>query len=208
MKSDYIGTSTIEFFGILDDPRKMRTIEADTIGIEQMELFDDFAGLMRDVGSRLRGTVRGRKRLGRLMGIANAGINPDMWWLFNKGMKEPDGPILSVRHSTYDNIHLDSTDFSNMKRRVTIQSDGDTEQWLEAKEPEGDGEHFSAMMLKQCFDPELNTIMNQNIENEAEGWITNHTERAGVIQWEAPPDPYRTYITIGDPGQGNPPARS
>lgn len=213
MKSDYIGTSTIEFFGVLDDTEKLRTIEGDMIGIEQMERFDDLAKLFRDAGSRLRGHVQGRERLGKILGIANAGSNPDMWWMFEQGIKnkdDPNYPVASFRVKTTDNIYLTKKDIENMKRRVSVDGNGNVAQWMDAERPIGDGEHFSHKMLKMNFDEAMNDYMDVAIKQEKPGFDYREGQRAGTVLWECPPDfrSNRKYCVIGDPGQSNPPYRN
>lgn len=235
LRGDYIGESTIEVLSIEKDPEKVRTLEGDVIYFDQAEKIEDLDELVRDLGSRLRGQVHGRQRLGRLALVANAGDNPQLWMRYDMAELEPE-TYRSFNPSTYDNIYLTKTDIANLKRRVSASGDPhELEQWLNGKRPIGKGKHFPGYMVQDCLDPGLDRIMDQaqqalntaRQENELAlqrglpepvalesmpeyAFIKKTSPRVGVYHWELPPDhkAKRQYLVIADPGQADPPDRN
>lgn len=230
LKSDYIGESTIEILSIEHDPEKVRTLEGDIIFLDQAEKIMELDDLVRDLGSRLRGQIQGRAKLGKLNLVANAGDNPQLWMRYDLGEWEPK-IYKSFNIATWDNIYLSSSDIVNLKRRVGGET-ADIEQWMQGKRPMGRGEHFPPDMVKDCTDDGLDHIMDQaqevvkearelieqshgkthiKLEDLPEYYFVKKTsQKIGVYHWEMPPDHKagRQYIVIADPGQGNPPDRN
>jgi hypothetical protein len=237
LKSDYIGQSTIELLSIEHDPEKVRTLEGDMIFLDQAEKIEDLDGLIRDLGSRLRGQVQGRARLGKLILVANAGDNPQLWMRYDMAELEPD-VYKSLNPSSWDNIFLTKQDLANLRRRVsggTSENAQEIDQWMGGNRPMGKGKHFPATMVKDCTDPSLDSIMKNALkvvldareENEISiraghgevhrleelpeyAFVERVSPRAGIVQWEMPPDHKggRQYLVIGDPGQADPPDRN
>jgi len=230
LKSDYIGESTIEILSIEHDPEKVRTLEGDIIFLDQAEKIMELDDLIRDLGSRLRGQIQGRAKLGKLNLVANAGDNPQLWMRYDMAEWEPD-TYKSFNPASWDNIYLTKSDITNLKRRVGGEG-VDVDQWMAAKRPMGRGEHFPPDMVKDCTDDGLDHIMDQaqatvkeareviertrgktpiKLEDLPEYYFIKKTsQKIGVYQWEMPPDHKagRQYIVIADPGQGNPPDRN
>lgn len=228
LKSDYIGESTIEILSIEHEPEKVRTLEGDVVIIDQAEKIQDLDEVTRDLGSRLRGQVAGRAKLGKLIFSANAGDNPQLWERYDMAQWEPD-IYKSFNPGSWDNAYLSSKDIENMKRRVG-GSQEEIDQWMGGHRPLGSGEHFSAQMVRDNTDAGLDNVMDQaqkviaelREQQEREGlktsirledypeyyFIKKASSKIGTYYWEMPPDKKRSYIVIGDPGQGNPPDRN
>lgn len=213
IENSYVGRSTIEIFSIEDDPEKIRTLEGDVAYLDQAEKFDDLEQIERDLGSRLRGTVRGRPRLGKMVWIANAGDNPQLWYRYDLGEYEPQF-YMSLNPRSMDNPYLSKTDIANLKRRVGGTTE-EIEQWMEGRRPMGSGEHFSRKMVEMCIDEPMNNLMEEldalpldNIRREGFTW--RKTQQLGTFLWEMPEDKKskRDYIVISDPGSSNPPDRN
>jgi hypothetical protein len=232
IKNSYVGTSTIEILSIEHDPEKVRTLEGDVIFLDQAEKIDDLDGLIRDLGSRLRGAVHGRSRLGRLCLIANAGDNPQLWYRYDMGELEPN-IYLSKNPKSSDNPAISKKDLESLYRRVGGTKQ-DAEQWMNGQRPMGRGEHFPPDMVRACTNVGLDNVMDawlkqkddeitewetvketinydmSPLDSEAQQYHRLTTHRVGVYRWEMPPDhrAKRQYIVIADPGQGNPPDRN
>jgi hypothetical protein len=230
MQSDYIGESTIEILSIEHDPEKVRTLEGDIIFLDQAEKIMELDDLIRDLGSRLRGQVNGRAKLGKLNLVANAGDNPQLWMRYDMHEWEPE-VYKSFNVASWNNAYLSKQDIDSMKRRVGGET-SDIDQWMAGKRPMGKGEHFPPDMVRDCTDDSLDHIMDHankvvaeareeielshgktNIHLEAMPeyyFVKKSSQKIGVYQWEMPPDHKagRQYVTIADTGQANPPDRN
>jgi hypothetical protein len=220
LRNNYIRESKIEFLSIETDPEKVLTLEGDAIFLDQAEKFDNLAEITRNIGSRLRGTVNGRNRLNRLVYLANSNDNPEIWYRFDLAEVEPKN-YYSVQVSSMENTALSKKDIEAMKRRIG-GTEKDIEQYMKGGRPEGDGEMFTKEVIDRSVDQGLNDVMKQAISLREtlrsgdpaldwySGFILSEEDRAGIYRWEMPPDHRsgRKYMTIGDPGQGNPPWRN
>jgi hypothetical protein len=172
--------------------------------------------------------------MGRFSMTSNSWDNIDMWARFD--MAELDPKIyLSLQLKTQDNKSLDDRQLEDMKRRVT---DGDYDRWLEGGRPAPIGTEFSARAIEAAKIDWLDQIMDYlrqsdgkrvcpkcHIVTELEHCpecnldlmeiLPVHSDiyyseapRAGIVEWALPYDDKRTYIIVGDPGQGNAPKRN
>jgi hypothetical protein len=217
--NDYIGESKIEFFSIERDPEKVRTLEGDCITLDQAEKIQELDETVRDLGSRLRGQVGGRAKLGKLILVANAGDNAQLWQRFDMAQWEPE-TYASFNPGSWDNKYLSERDLENLKRRVSGSGMGanaaQVAQWLGGARPEGSGRHFTAAAVRGCLDEGLDRLMDYHLELQEQdpsrprAWKRMSAPRVGVYLWEAPPDHAagRVYMVGGDPGQSNPPDRN
>ena len=214
--NDYIGVSKMEFMSADKQGTKILAWEGDAAHIDEAGLLDDLEGTLRNLGTRLRGTLRHkdlfeqdltviRPREGRLSITSNAWENPLMWWRVEQAERLPDeywGKIID----TYSNKNLTEKQIAGFERKITTEED--RLQWLEGKRPAGMGDQFSADMINGCEDETLNALMEEAREKKKKGFRIETAEKCGVIIWEMPPDEKRVYAVIGDPGQGNPPHRN
>jgi hypothetical protein len=214
--NDYIGESSMEFMSGDKQGENILSWEGDSVHIDEAGLIEDLEGLVRNLGTRLRGTVphKGlldptervlRPREARLSMSSNAWENPYMWWRIEMAEELPDeywGRVLS----TYDNRNLTDKQIRNFEKKIT--TDEEKNRWLRGVRPMGTGDQFSKEMIEQCTDFGLNDIMDQAKEKGLPGYTLETAQKCGVIIWELPPDEDRNYMVIGDPGQGNPPYRN
>lgn len=213
IQNSYVGESTIEFYSIEDDPEKVRTLEGDVAILDQAEKFDNLEEVERSLGSRLRGTIRGRPRINKFIWNANSGDNPELWYRYDMQDHRPDY-YLSINPSSYDNPYLSKRDIEVMKMRVG-GSEEEVEQFMLGKRPMGSGEQFSRNIVTACTDEGLNRAMDNVLklpedDPRREGFVHRKTQLVGTYQWEMPPEHHlkRDYIVISDPGQGDPPDRN
>lgn len=214
IRNSYVGISTIEIISIESDPEKVRTLEGDVVFLDQAEKFEELEDVTRDVGSRLRGQINGRPRMGRMVYVANAGNNPALWMRYDMQDHDPVN-YLSLNPDTRDNPYLTKRDIENLKRRIG-GTQQDIDQWMAGKRPMGRGEHFSPEVVQKCTDQDMNELMDAIIEGrskthlDASKYIKRKEPSCDIYHWEMPPDHEgkRQYIVIADPGQSNPPYRN
>ena len=216
LRNDYIGRSTLEFMSGDKNGEKILSWEGDAINIDEAGLIEDLESLCRNLGTRLRGTVRCRDlwdpnkwivrdRECRLSMCSNSWENPYMWWRLELAKQLPDeywGRLLS----TYDNRNLTDRQIRSFENKITTKEERD--RWLRGVRPKGTGDQYSADMIDRCEDQGINVIMTDARERGIEGFVIEKADKAGIIIWEMPRDPLRAYMVIGDPGQGNPPYRN
>lgn len=209
-QNDYISESSIELYSIEKNPEKVLTLEGDAVFVDQAEQFEDLDTINTMLGTRLRGQVHGRSRLGKMVYIANAAPNPELWYRYDLAEHEPE-TYLSLNPSTYDNIYLTKSQIKDMERRVGGTNE-QIEQRMKGKRPMGQGQHFPAHVVQLCLDEGLDNIMDAQYKDPdvgpLPGYIRRSKEKVGIYDWELPPDRGRTYCVIADVGQSNPPDRN
>lgn len=209
-QNDYIGESTIELYSIEKQPEKLLTLEGDAVFIDQAEQFDDLDRVNTALGTRLRGQVHGRPRLGKLVYIANSEENLELWYRYDMMELEPE-TYLSLNPTSYDNIFLTKTDIKNMERRVGGTQDA-INQKMKGQRPIANGAHFTRAAIEMCLAPELDNIMDAEYEKPEQErnpeYVKRTADKVGIYHWELPPDRKRTYCVIADVGQSNPPDRN
>jgi hypothetical protein len=220
LQNDFIGESKIGILSIESDPQKVLTLEGDVIFLDQAEKFQNLDEITRALGSRLRGTVRGRNRLGRLCYLANSSDNDEFWYRFDLAEVDPK-TYFSLKISSSDNTALSKKDLTMMAKRVG-GTEKDIAQHMDGERPEGQGEKFSKETIERATDESLNETMKYVLETRKilkdsdpllpwySGFIVEEAARTGVFHWEMPPDhkSKRVYLTVGDPGMGIPPYRN
>jgi hypothetical protein len=75
-----------------------------------------------------------------------------------------------------------------------------------AERPDYPGAEFSRSVIESCQDFNLNTIIEDSIEED--GYRYDVDGSIGCTKYETPSLPNRYYILVGDPGQGNPTERN
>lgn len=204
--NDYIGLSTIEIRGVDDQTlEKILTLEYDEIFVDQAEMYMLLAHLRIVAGTRLRGTVNGRPRLGYLTMIANANQNPYLWYLKDRALAEPE-KCLFLNPKTRDNPYISSRDIESFIEK--FGSATEAEQWMNGERPMIDGAEFSWSAINQCIDDEILGICYEEKAKGTPGFIVESNARTGIYRFEMPPENGRIYVVAGDPGQGNPPDRN
>lgn len=229
LRSDYIGRSEIEFHSVEHDNGKgVKTLEFDEIVVDQAEKFASLDELTVNVGSRLRGQIKGRTKLGRLIYSANSDENPEIWMRYDMAKTDPIN-YRSFAPATWDNPYLTKSQVDRLKRAVSPNGDVTLiQQHLGAERPLGKGEHFPARLVDHGLRKDLDNLMNAriaiqlginreeydpaNVEDTGTNfqWKRRRTREAGIYHWEMPPDHKNNhqYIVVADPGQSNPPDRN
>lgn len=204
MGHDRVGQTSIECFPMLDDPKKIRTLTGDEAMVDQAEEFPDLAEVMRSVGTRFRGQVKGRPRRGQLAFIANAGDNPQLWDYFDDAEKDED--IWAYAPTTFENLYLTVPDLMRYEKQVG--SEEEQEVYMLGKRPLGAGEHFSAATLQKTKSKDLDRQMELGLVQKVPGYKLLTEKKVAQHTWETPPREGRIYAVACDPGYGNPPDRN
>ena len=204
--NDMVGETTLQFFPVLDGAGKLLTLTADEAMVDQSEGIDDLDGLIRDVGTRLRGTVSGRPRIGQISLIANSADNPQLWDWVDEADTDPEY-VWSYSPHTFENTYLTISDFVRFEKQVGKDEQSRKVHLLGAR-PVGSGEHFPYSSIMACRATWLDDIMNEALSNETKGYVVQKAPRVDVHTWEMPYEKDHIYAIAADPGWGNPPARN
>jgi hypothetical protein len=214
VRNSFVGESTLNFYSVEHNSEKIRTLEGDYVACDQAEMLENLFDIRRDIGSRLRGQIHGRQRMNKMVTIANAGDNPQLWELFDMAKFDPQN-YLSLNPTSYDNPFLTAHDLERMTARIG-GSPEQVRQWMLGQKPLGKGEQFSAQIVERCTNRNLNEILDRQVSlpnghpDKIEGFVKEEADRVGVYHFEFPPDfeMKRSYMIVGDPGQGSPPGRN
>lgn len=201
-------SSLMEFLSASDDAVRIKNYEGDMVVLDQAEMMENLNDTISKLGTRLRGKVKGRYRLGRLVLIANAEDNPELWYIFDLAEEIPT-EFLSVAASTYSNHNLTERQVRNFEQRLGNDAAA-IEQHLIGNRPMGAGIEFSANLVKGMLDDTLDSVMTNAINLELPGYVMKRDEfkKADITEWSMPPEEDRVYYVIGDPGTGHPPGRN
>jgi hypothetical protein len=117
----YIGKvlyeSTLEFMSADKDAQGILSWEGDWLNLEEAGLMDNLEEVIINTGSRLRGQVRGRSRLGRFSMISNSWDNYHLWYYFDQASGDPEN-FLSIAVSTRHNKNVTPEQFKRMLMRI------------------------------------------------------------------------------------------
>lgn len=226
--------STMEFMSIADQGKHILSWEGDWINIDEAGIIPDLEVIGTQLGSRLRGAFKGRRRMGRFSMTSNSWDNIDMWYRYDLQELDP-ATYLSLQVKTSDNKSLDDRQLSDMRRRVL---DGDYDRWLDGGRPAPTGNEFSFRAIESCRQVWLDSVMDNlrksdgirvcprchannrdlrcgNCSCDLSDVMPFHGDiyyqevpKAGIAEWALPPDQGRIYLLVGDPGQGNAPTRN
>ena len=198
-------TSTMEFMSSADDAQRILTWEGDWINIDQAEQVDDLSEATVNLGTRVRGSIRGRERFGWISYTANAAENPELWYIFDLQDVYPESNK-SWSITTYSNKNLTEKQLQSFRRR--IKDSTKFAQYLEGQRPPPSGKEFGGALIQGCIDETLDEIMDHQRELENPLYEYNEIREAGCVLWAMPRDESRSYIVVGDPGQGAAPLRN
>lgn len=204
--NDQVGRNVIECYPVLDDPTKLRTLTGDEVLLDQAERMEDLDSFIRDAGTRLRGQVRGRPRLGQIALVANADDNPILWDWFDEAQVDPKY-VWSYAPATHENFYLTVPDLYRFQRQVG-RGEQARKQYLFGGRPIGGGEHFPQKSLLAARAEWLDERMEEALQAGEKGWVREEAQKVGVHRWEMPSDPDGIYIVAADPGWSDPPFRN
>lgn len=197
--------SEMVFVGADKDIQKVRSESGDWYVLEQSESHSDLEAVMLELGTRGRGRVRGRKRLGRLTFVANSGESPQLWERFDKADDE-ESTYWSINLSSYMNSWLSEEDIQKLER--SCGGDADTiDQYMRGLKPVGRFKSFPKDVVERAQDDSLDILMKSLVEDYESGARERVEKPIGHILWSLPYRKNRDYAVYGDPGTNNPPSR-
>lgn len=215
---DHVGDTRIECIPVAKEPDKARTVTGDECVIDQAEKFDQeqLVELRRSMGTRFRGMMYGRPKVGTTTYLANSGDNPALWAMFDEAKERPND-VWAFSPPTVLNTYLTVGDLIRFERRV-----GDDEEskamYLRGERPMASGEHFSAETLKKIRDTEATLLIKRHsVEQPSDildkdweprdGYLWRSDSQLGCYHFETPYDEGRQYLVASDAGWNNPPKR-
>ena len=196
--------SSLEFMSADKDATGILSWEGDWLHIDEAGLLDNLEEVIINVGSRLRGTVRGRERLGRFSMTSNSWDNFYLWYYFDQASSDPDNflsMVVSSRHN--HNVTADQ-----LKRLMARIPEDERERFIDGTRPEGRGNFFEKTAIYECeLLHEVENAMDKQREN-VPGYKVEKLHGAGVTYYMTPKLEGRAYMVFGDPGAGEAPSRN
>ena len=172
-------------------------VNMDEAGLNEPEMLET---MVTNLGSRTRGRVHGRDRLGRMSMISNSQDNFYLWYYFDLAKDDSDN-VLSMIVSTKHNKNITKKQLEDMIRRTPAE---DRARLLEAARPKGRGTYFGIENIDACKD----VIEGEKIVKQSKDIVIERSPRAGVVLYETKPKPGHMYMVLGDPGIDNAPKRN
>jgi len=217
MFRDILVTSTMEFMSIDKNASAILSWEGDWINIDEAGMSDNLDETIRNLGSRLRGVIRGRPRLGRMSMISNSWPNPELWYRYDLATELPES-YLSITVDSRFNHNVTDEQLRFMLKDIP---EDEHDQFISGKRPEGKGKYFSKQSVYQCESIALEEFIDTQVEAqltllehadgivpEKDRYIKESINLAGLIHHRLPVIPGNVYMLFGDPGSGNAPNRN
>lgn len=196
--------SSMEFMSADKDATGILSWEGDWLHIDEAGLLDNLEDVIINVGSRLRGTVRGRERLGRFSMTSNSWDNFYLWYYFDQAVADPEN-FLSIVVSSRHNKNVTEEQLKRMLARIPAE---ERDRFIEGTRPEGRGKFFDKMSIYTCEVPGEAEHVRQKVLEEKSGYSYERLYGAGVVTFAVPPRGGRLYMFFGDPGTGGAPHRN
>jgi len=202
----FVNGSSMLFLGADKDLSKIRSESADWVALEQAESHSAIEEVKKELGSRRRGRVRGRRRMGRMTLVANSGESPELWAQFDRAEDEPER-YFSYALTSYDNPHLSQADIINYEQDVCGGDPDEINQFMRGMKPTGKYKDFPREVVERCQDIRLDKIMDELTRTQEAGAWYDIVRGIGHTIWTLPYSLNRDYAVYGDPGTMNPPGR-
>lgn len=196
--------SNMEFMSADRDATGILSWEGDWLNIDEAGLLDNLEDIIINVGSRLRGAVKGRERLGRFSMISNSWDNFHLWYYFDQAMADPEN-YLSLVVSTRHNKNVTDEQLKRMVARIPAE---ERERFIEGTRPEGRGNFFDRQSVYACEDPLEGELVEKATITGEPFYAFEKMHGAGVTYFTMPPQTGKLYIGFGDPGIGTAPQRN
>lgn len=196
--------SSLEFMSADKDAQGILSWEGDWLHIDESGLLDNLEEVIINVGSRLRGTVRGRERLGRFSMTSNSWDNYYLWYYFDQASDDPDN-FLSLVVSSRHNHNVTEDQLKKMVARIP---EDERQRFIDGTRPEGRGHFFSKEAVYECEYLHEVELVAQKQADGVPGYRVERIHGAGVTYFIQPPQEDRIYMVFGDPGTDGAPKRN
>lgn len=196
--------STLEFMSVDKNAQGILSWEGDWLNIDEAGTLTNLEEIIINVGSRLRGSVRGRERLARFSMTSNSWDNYDLWYWYDQAVGDPDN-FLAMQLRSRDNKNVTEKQLQRMAARIPVE---ERERFLEGTRPEGRGRFFSKESVYQCEDKTIGEIVQHMAAQAKPGFVFDRVYGCGVVAYELPYNEDNFYMLMGDPGTGAAPRRN
>jgi len=196
--------STMEFMSVDKNASQILSWEGDWVNIDEAGLLDDLSGTLTNLSSRLRGSVNGRTRLGRLSIASNSWDNPELWYRYDLAASLPED-YLSLTVSTRHNKNVTEDQLRLMLKDIP---EDEHQRFIDAARPEGKGIYFSKPKVYACEDKDYGDFIVAGAQNNVPGFAVAQVYGAGVVYFTVPAVSGHSYMLLGDPGTDDAPNRN
>lgn len=213
--------STMEFLTV--KPEYLTYLEGEEFdwgNIEEAANLINFSDVLSTLGSRLRG-IRERTNVTRdnkLTITSVPGDDDDLLRFFELGLKgNPDHLSIKLKVREH-NLVLSDLDPDDPKQGHVTEEQirvmlgrllpEDIPVYIDCEWPSVTGRIIPASHYDACESIEMEIWMDDMIQSQVIGAVREEDERLGIVRWEMPHEHGHSYLTIGDPGTGNPPKRN
>jgi hypothetical protein len=195
--------STMEFMSIDKNAQGILSWEGDWLNIDESGQMDNLEEIIRNVGSRLRGSIRGRERLGRFSMMSNSWDNYYLWYYFDLAQGDPDN-FLSMVISSRHNHNITKKQLERMLARIPKD---ERERFIDGTRPEGRGQFFDKQSVYDCENDD-GLFVREMAEMGKKHYRFEKLYGAGPVFYQEPPSPGSITVFLGDPGVGEAPRRN
>lgn len=197
-------TSTLEFMSVDKNATAILSWEGDWVNIDEAGLLDNLGETITNLGSRLRGSVNDRPRLGRLSMISNSWDNPELWYRYDLAAALPED-YLSITVSTKHNHNVTPDQLKMMLKDIPEE---EHERFIHGARPEGRGNYFARNRIYACESSDFGTQIIDGVNGKIEGYSLGSVYGAGVVAYTIPCQEGHSYMLLGDPGTDAAPNRN
>ena len=196
--------SSLEFMSADKNAQGILSWEGDWLHVDEAGLLDNLEDVIINAGSRLRGTVRGRTRLGRFSMTSNSWDNYQLWYYFDLAASDPDN-FLSVVVASKHNGNVTEEQLARMLARIPKE---ERSRFLEGTRPEGRGRFFDKDSVYACEDGLIGEAVKAKAEAGQKGYVYEKQYGCGVVSYREPRRENKMYMFLGDPGTDGAPKRN
>lgn len=196
--------SSLEYMSVDKNATGILSWEGDWLHIDEAGLLDNLEEVVINVGSRLRGKVRGRSRLGRFSMTSNSWDNYFLWQYFDQASADPEN-FLSISISSRHNHNVSEEQLNRMLARIPKS---ERKRFIDGTRPEGRGNFFDKQSVYKCEFLHGIEFAKEMEEKGRPGWKVEKLHGAGYTYYTTPPLADRIYMLFGDPGAGEAPKRN
>lgn len=195
--------SDLEFMSVDKNAEGILSWEGDWLNIDEAGQLDDLEEIIRNVGSRLRGSVRGRERLGRFSMMSNSWDNYYLWYYFDLAQGDPDN-FLSLVVSSRHNRNITDKQLERMLIRIPKE---ERERFIDGTRPEGRGRFFDKESIYECENDD-GQYVEEMARLKKKYWRFEKLYGAGPVMYQERPTQGSITVFCGDPGSGTAPQRN